>query len=751
MPSQRTQAKRAKAQQRRRNKQRSRVRDTNAAWLLADGGVQTWLDTDGEANIQAAAGDNTAPTFELLAYRGGRMRPKGFYYDVVVDLAGVTILPGKRPSYLDHDPSKIVGHTTSISKADGRISAAGVVSGSGEAAREVVETSAKGFPWRSSIGGRIKQREFIEPGKSVQANGKTFRGPLIVVRSMDLAEISFVSLAGDDSARGKIAAAAAASLLQGLPVNFDAWLTAKGFEPSELTDDQREALQAAYDAEQLSDEVQQPTSKTKSKSKTTQPATVQASASVGDTAELPTADEYRAEIKAAALETRKRHARYEAIAKEHNVQTVVIEAGSDPVDLVAHAIEHDLSEAQTEVLAMRAARPVAGPAIHGTREISQQVQGESLEAALCLRGGLGEEIAASGVSEEAMDRASSRSMRSAGIQALMYSVIQAAGGYVRPGQVDNDFIRAAFQADRTLEASGNAMVSLGGILGNVANKSLLKAYKAVDSIIHDIAARATNSDFKAHTRYRLTGNAMLEEVGADGQIKTFNLGEESYSNKLKTVAKMVQLSRQMMINDDLGAFLELPRILGRGAALRLNKSVFELLLANPGNFFSTANKNLITGAGSALSIEALSAAEKLFLDLVDKEGDPVMVTPKTLLTSTANKVLAEQLYADKTVNETTTANKPKVNSNPHAGKFEPKYSPFLSNAKIEGANADKWFLFADPQDVPVMEVAYLNGNETPTLESSEADFDVLGMKWRSFWDLGVAMANPTGGVQNNGA
>src|SRR6185436_12590006 len=109
-----------------------------------------------------------------------------------------------------------------------------------------------------------------------------------------------------------------------------------------------------------------------------------------------------------------------------------------------------------------------------------------------------------------------------------------------------------------------------GILSNVANKFLLDGFEAVESSWRAIAAIRNVQDFKAVTSYRLTGGFEYLEVGPTGELKHASVGEESFTNQARTYGRMFSITREHMINDDLGALTAVPRRLGRGAALKLN-------------------------------------------------------------------------------------------------------------------------------------------------------------------------------------
>ena len=213
----------------------------------------------------------------------------------------------------------------------------------------------------------------------------------------------------------------------------------------------------------------------------------------------------------------------------------------------------------------------------------------------------------------------------------------------------------------------------------------------------------------------------------------------------------IALTRHMMINDDLGAFLQIPRAIGRMSALALEEVVFTLLLSNPNSFFSTDNKNYFEGAETALDIDSLTVAERMFLDRVDKQGKPILVQPAILLVPTALKVTAEQLFKELPLNQVPANNKAKPVNNPHAGKFRPVCSPYLSVTSINGNSTTAWYLLAEPSDVAALEIAYLRGKRVPTIESGETDFNTLGMQWRGFFDFGCSMQDPRAAVKSKGA
>ena len=300
-----------------------------------------------------------------------------------------------------------------------------------------------------------------------------------------------------------------------------------------------------------------------------------------------------------------------------------------------------------------------------------------------------------------------------------------------------------------LEAAFSTL-TLPGILSNVANKMLLEGYNYIEDAWRQVCKIASVNDFKQHTRYRMTGNLKFETLGPDGEIKHGSLGEQTFSQKADTHGIMFALTRQMIINDDMGAFTDLPRHIGMGAAEAIAEAVWALLLSNPGTFFGTGNKNYLAGADTVLSVDGITAAELLFLDQTKPNGKPLGLAPSILLVPNALKVQAQLLMSSLKLNETTTANKGKPQDNPHAGKYSVVSSSYLGNASFTGSSIKAWYLFADPNRLPAIEVAFLNGIDRPTVEKTDADFNTLGIQFRGYIDFGVKEQDPRGAVKVKG-
>jgi len=272
----------------------------------------------------------------------------------------------------------------------------------------------------------------------------------------------------------------------------------------------------------------------------------------------------------------------------------------------------------------------------------------------------------------------------------------------------------------------------------------------VDRAWSEIAARRSVSDFKQITTYSVTGGLTFNVVPPGGEIKHGQLGSESYTNQVNTRGVMLGLDRRDIINDDLGALTGVSRRMGRAAAIGINKDFWGVFLNNS-SFFTAGRNNVSTGAGSVLSLAGLEAANTKFMLQTDPDGNIQGTMPAILLVPPALLATAQTLMTSAGVNATTTANTPLPDGNIWAGRFRVVSSPYMQDSTLTGSGAAFWYLLADPQDVPVIEIAFLNGVETPTVENAEADFGMLGVAMRAYLDWGVAFQEYRGGVRSAGS
>lgn len=410
--------------------------------------------------------------------------------------------------------------------------------------------------------------------------------------------------------------------------------------------------------------------------------------------------------------------------------------------ITASALDENWTLEQTELALLRETRAKPRPA--PDREPAAP---EVLECALCLYANLDDNMLAKdrrfGFSPEIVEAA--YPLRSRGLCGTIASLIEASGGRA-PYRARElyDSILEHQQKRGTIQAAGFSTVNLPGVLGNVANKILLEAFTKVDATYDKIADQADFSNFHIHSIYRLEATGDFAQVKPDGELAHGTLEQDYYTNQLATYGRMLTLTRQDIINDDLNAFRSLTAQLARRARIAVEKALYALVSEASDVFYTAGHGNRLTSNG--LGIAALAAAEAAQYSMTDVNGDPIYAVSRWLVVPPALKFLAEQIYSSQLVNDLSGG--PKPTDNPFRGRFSPISSPYLSNPQTPGYSATTWYLLADPLMLPAFQVAYLDGRRAPTIETADALFNVLGLQMRAYWDFGVAQIDYRGAIKS---
>lgn len=321
-----------------------------------------------------------------------------------------------------------------------------------------------------------------------------------------------------------------------------------------------------------------------------------------------------------------------------------------------------------------------------------------------------------------------------GLRQLYTEAAHAAGwnGYLNNGNMGEavNAIKANF-----------SNIALPGILSNAVNKRIKAGFEYAEDAWRQIAEITSVSDYKKFSTYALNAKGDYEEVPNGGTIQSGELAETSYDNQLKRYGLMFSIDEMDIINDDMGAINTRAFQFGRKASLKLNK-VLWTLFQNDGSFFTAGNGNLVTSAG-ALNAENLAKLVKAFRKQTDANGDILGYEPKILLVPSALEVEAQKLYNDMEIRD-NTASKQYLVGNPWRNKFTPVASAYLESD-------DDYYLLADPTIAATVQVAFLNGQQAPVVESNPTSFDTFGISYRGKFSFGVAFADAKAGVKGDKA
>jgi hypothetical protein len=700
------------------------------------------LNLNTRANVKALASVGSVPRFEVVAYTGGLLRLDNLPLPVVIDLADTVIAP-RIPALFNHNSEDIVGHHENVEIVlPATIKSIAVISGTSDRANEVKDTANNGFPWNVSVGIDSQSLIEINAGNSVSVNGSSFDGPIYLARKNTLREISFVPMGADAMAFARLVASYGAKAM-----TFEEWLASLGLDPNALSDPEKALAKKIYDALMAASQASandgsgdgntngstnaasgttNANSSTNVNGSTTPAVNINGQTVTPDNVGTFLTDTF------ATLRT-------QAAAEHQRIDRINLLNGqySRPVtngrSIAEQAIADNWTVERTELAMLRASRPTdihAGGRSGSSNDPSTYI---ILAASLAIAGKLNNPE--KHFTPQILDTAHKKYKGRIGLQQFLLEAAYA-NGYTGSTNVKvnlRQVLQAAFST-----------IDIPNILVTNQNKYLIDGYSAVDDSWRELSAIGSVPDFKEQAGYRGVGSFTFDPVAPTGHIPHGAVSEVAYGNKADTYGKMFAISRQNIINDDMSFLTSIPRGMGRGGALALIKYFWTEFMDNS-TFFVAGNNNTSTGA---FGITGLGNALAKFRKQTDENGDYVFANPAYVVVPPELEDAADQLYNDTQL--ITGENLTRTASNPYAGKFKPIVSPYLSDSRFIGNSTTAYYLIADPNDIPVIEVVFLDGVETPTVESADVDFSQLGIQFRGYFDFGVRLQDFRGGVRSTG-
>jgi len=283
------------------------------------------------------------------------------------------------------------------------------------------------------------------------------------------------------------------------------------------------------------------------------------------------------------------------------------------------------------------------------------------------------------------------------------------------------------------------------ILSAVTNKTLRQAYEAYPRTFMLFCRQVLATDFKAMHRVQLGEAPQLLEVGESGEFKRGTLGESKESYKVKTYGRVVAITRQTLINDDLDAFTRIPAMYGNSIAQLESDVVWGIITANPamadGNALFHANHKNLAGTGAALAVDAVGAARAAMAKQTGLDKKTVLnVRPAFLIVPASLELKAEQLVAQNLVPAATASVVPQS-----IRTLAP-----ISEPRLDAASETAWYLAASPNQIDTIEYAYLEGQQGAYVETRNG-FDVDGVEIKCRLDFGAKAIDWRGLYKNPGA
>jgi len=283
------------------------------------------------------------------------------------------------------------------------------------------------------------------------------------------------------------------------------------------------------------------------------------------------------------------------------------------------------------------------------------------------------------------------------------------------------------------------------ILSAVTNKTLRQAYEAYPRTFMLFCRQVLATDFKAMHRVQLGEAPQLLEVGESGEFKRGTLGESKESYKVRTYGRVVAITRQVLINDDLDAFTRIPAMYGNSIAQLESDVVWGIITVNPamadGTALFHANHKNLAGTGAALDVTSVGAARAAMAKQTGLDKKTVLnIRPAFLIVPASLELKAEQLVAQNLVPA-------------QSGNVVPQSIRTLapiSEPRLDAASETGWYLAASPNQIDTIEYAYLEGQQGAYIETRNG-FDVDGVEIKCRLDFGAKAIDWRGLYKNPGA
>ena len=282
--------------------------------------------------------------------------------------------------------------------------------------------------------------------------------------------------------------------------------------------------------------------------------------------------------------------------------------------------------------------------------------------------------------------------------------------------------------------------SISSVIGGTVQKIALATFLDAASNWRPLVRVVPAVDFKEGQAVRLASSAGFRRVPRGGEIEHGSLSDEAHSFQVATYGRMFGITREDIIDDDLGLLTDVPLILGNEGARAVADAVFSALVGNAGSFFSVGHENLTHGD---LDVDGVSEAVRTLRVQTDADGRVIGFRPATLVVPAAREAEARVLLSSMALaRDLSTDQQP--TGNPLAGLN----LALVVEPRLDANSTADWYLFSPGSDGAIL-AAFLDGVQGPRVESQEAPFNRLGIQYRAYMDFGISLAEHRAAVKGD--
>lgn len=301
-------------------------------------------------------------------------------------------------------------------------------------------------------------------------------------------------------------------------------------------------------------------------------------------------------------------------------------------------------------------------------------------------------------------------------------------------------IRTAGDRIQVLASASHSTSDFPGIFENAMNKVLLEQYQTQEPTYRQISRNRPFNDFRPHPMVRAGDFPALQPVKEGGEIKWGTFGESRETAVLAPYAVGLTITRQMMINDEMGAIQQVLSDYGSMIANFEEETFYAFMaaatLADGNAVFRTQRGNQAS-SGGLITVDTVAAGRASIRKQTSINGKKLNLTPSILLVGPDRETSAEKIVAAVMPGQASEVN-------PFSGRLTP-----VTTAQITG---NEWYLFCNPGQPggAVFTHGFLNGAEGPRIRTEEP-FGRQGMSMTVEHDFGLGAIDYRGAWKNPGA
>jgi Caudovirus prohead serine protease len=282
------------------------------------------------------------------------------------------------------------------------------------------------------------------------------------------------------------------------------------------------------------------------------------------------------------------------------------------------------------------------------------------------------------------------------------------------------------------------------LLADVANKTLRRAYEEAPQTWVPFSRRTTLPDFKPVKRLQIGEAPALLEVGEHGEFTFGTIGEGKEQFQLATYGRRFAITRKALVNDDTDAFSRVPTLFGRAARNLESDLVWAQITTNPvmgdGVTLFHANHGNLSATSDAISVASIGAGRAAMRVQKGVDGTTLLnINPNYLAVPAAKETIADQFVS------TALMVTQSSNVNPFAGRLQ-----VIAEPRLDANSVTAWYLVATPDQIDVVEYAYLEGEEGPMVES-RVGWEIDGLEIKCREDFAAKVIDYRGLWKNPGA